>query len=198
MRGTFHSQGVFDPMMNEGPDGADTVAWLRRQAWADGRVGTFSASYNGGVQMLTAAEGPPGLITAFSQVAATDQFKNEWVYMDGTLALTSLQWTLQMLQGFHPPLSADQRRQLAADYKGLGLSSSAPMPEIFRAVATKLPLSAMPIGRPRNRALCRCFDKCNKFNQTSARDRLRTCALLLPPSARDRPSPASWSKQSHR
>ena len=31
VRGTFGSGGVFEPMANEVPDGADTVEWLRRQ-----------------------------------------------------------------------------------------------------------------------------------------------------------------------
>lgn len=31
VRGTFGSGGVFEPMVNEAADGADTVAWLREQ-----------------------------------------------------------------------------------------------------------------------------------------------------------------------
>lgn len=37
VRGTFGSGGVFEPMVNEAADGADTVAWLREQPWFTGR-----------------------------------------------------------------------------------------------------------------------------------------------------------------
>src|SRR5262249_10818781 len=50
-------------------------------------AGTFGDSYTAGAQILLAAEKPPGLAAVFSQVAATDQFKNGWVYMDGGVRL---------------------------------------------------------------------------------------------------------------
>ena len=40
-RGTYHSEGDFRPMLNEGNDGYDTIAWLAKQPWSDGRIGTF-------------------------------------------------------------------------------------------------------------------------------------------------------------
>ena len=55
-RGTFNSEGTFEPMLNEGKDEFDTVEWLRQQPWSDGRVATFGPSYMGGVQLLLAAE----------------------------------------------------------------------------------------------------------------------------------------------
>jgi len=46
-RGTFGSDGVFQPFRSEIDDGADTVAWLRRQAWFGGRFALCGASYLG-------------------------------------------------------------------------------------------------------------------------------------------------------
>jgi hypothetical protein len=46
-RGTFGSDGVFQPFRPEIDDGADTVAWLRRQAWFGGRFALCGASYLG-------------------------------------------------------------------------------------------------------------------------------------------------------
>src|ERR1700722_13814913 len=46
-RGTFRSGGEFVPMLNEPNDGADTVAWLVRQPWCDGNIGSYGPSYLG-------------------------------------------------------------------------------------------------------------------------------------------------------
>jgi uncharacterized protein len=42
-RGTFGSGGDFEPFSHEIDDGADTVAWLRRQAWFGGRFALCGA-----------------------------------------------------------------------------------------------------------------------------------------------------------
>src|SRR5690348_1939414 len=47
VRGSGTSQGMFTPHYGNGPDGADVVAWLARQAWCDGRVVTRRGSYRG-------------------------------------------------------------------------------------------------------------------------------------------------------
>ena len=44
VRGTFGSGGAFEPMVNEVADGADTVAWLRRQPWFTGHFATIGIS----------------------------------------------------------------------------------------------------------------------------------------------------------
>jgi uncharacterized protein len=62
VRGTFGSGGVFDPMRDEAPDGQDTVAWLREQAWFSGRLATFGNSYLGFVQWALALDPPPELV----------------------------------------------------------------------------------------------------------------------------------------
>jgi putative CocE/NonD family hydrolase len=53
-RGTGGSGGAFTPMRHERPDGQDTVEWLRRQPWFNGRLGTFGPSYLGLVQWAIA------------------------------------------------------------------------------------------------------------------------------------------------
>jgi putative CocE/NonD family hydrolase len=151
VRGTFDSDGVFAPMLNEGTDGFDTTAWLAKQPWSDGRVATFGGSYLGGDQMLLVAQQPPGLVAAFSQIAATDQFKNEWVYMDGVLALTTAaRWTIANVGTLNGHLSESERKLLAADYAALGISSSDSQELTslaFAKVSKTLPLIDMPIAR---------------------------------------------------
>ena len=59
-RGTWRSGGEFVPMLNEPADGADTVAWLLRQPWCDGNIGSYGPSYLGFVQWASVSGGRAG------------------------------------------------------------------------------------------------------------------------------------------
>ena len=59
MRGKFHSEGEFTPFRGDSEDGSDTVDWLARQPWSNGRVGTFGCSSQGDTQMMLARERNP-------------------------------------------------------------------------------------------------------------------------------------------
>ncbi|HEY7339880.1 MAG TPA: CocE/NonD family hydrolase [Ktedonobacterales bacterium] len=61
VRGTFTSEGEFDPMRNEGADGADSVAWAAALPGSNGTVGMFGGSYMGFTQWATAREAPVAL-----------------------------------------------------------------------------------------------------------------------------------------
>ena len=61
VRGTFTSDGVFNPMRHEDTDGADTVAWAAGLPGADGRVGMYGGSYMGFTQWAAARESPAAL-----------------------------------------------------------------------------------------------------------------------------------------
>jgi putative CocE/NonD family hydrolase len=60
-RGRFASEGTFTKYLSEGADGFDTMAWIVRQPWCDGRIGTFGLSYAAHTQMAAACLNPPGL-----------------------------------------------------------------------------------------------------------------------------------------
>ncbi|MFD1722888.1 CocE/NonD family hydrolase [Amnibacterium endophyticum] len=62
VRGTFGSGGVFRPFTDEHRDGLDTLAWVRRQEWCDGRVATTGASYFGHTQWAVAPYADPPLV----------------------------------------------------------------------------------------------------------------------------------------
>lgn len=49
-RGTFGSDGTFDPLHDEVADGQATMRWLRAQPWASGRVHSWGGSYFGVTQ----------------------------------------------------------------------------------------------------------------------------------------------------
>jgi uncharacterized protein len=102
-RGTFGSGGNFDPMRREVDDGLDTVAWMRTQAWFDGRFATFGGSYLGFTQWALLMEPPPELVTAVISVGPHDFF--EAIYQDGAFNLGDfLGWADQMAHQEEPVL----------------------------------------------------------------------------------------------
>jgi predicted acyl esterase len=71
-RGRFDSGGSFTPFADEASDGADTIAWIRKQPWSDGDVGMFGRSYSGFLQWQTAALRPEGLLAIAPMFSGAD------------------------------------------------------------------------------------------------------------------------------
>ncbi len=65
VRGRYASEGEWYPFGNEGPDGVETVGWVRAQPWCDGHVATMGLSYSSCTQTSLAAMNPPGLSAQF-------------------------------------------------------------------------------------------------------------------------------------
>ena len=85
-RGTRDSEGVLAPYNNEGQDGFDTIEWLTRQPWSNGRVGMIGGSYVGAVQWQAAAESPPGLVVIAPQATWSSFYRN--LYLGGAVRLS--------------------------------------------------------------------------------------------------------------
>ena len=64
-RGRFRSEGEWYPLINEGPDGYDSVEWAASLPGGNGRVGMYGASYFGFTQWAAARERPPHLGALF-------------------------------------------------------------------------------------------------------------------------------------
>ena len=60
-RGRYESEGVYILSGGDGPDGYDTVDWLSKQFWSNGKVGTYGCSYLGDVQIFQAPQRHPAL-----------------------------------------------------------------------------------------------------------------------------------------
>lgn len=98
VRGRGESGGEFYPFRNEGHDGAETIAWLRRHPACNGRIGMYGFSYQGTTQLLAAAEKPVGLQCIAPHMSAADVYHG-WFYHHGALRLSSsLGWGIQMLR----------------------------------------------------------------------------------------------------
>jgi uncharacterized protein len=85
-RGRFGSDGVFVPFEHEADDGYDSVEWVASQAWCDGNVGMFGASYVGYTQWTAASRRPPHL-RAIAPVVATSDLHDFWIYEGGAPSL---------------------------------------------------------------------------------------------------------------
>jgi uncharacterized protein len=72
-RGHFDSEGAFTITVLTGTkgreDGYDTVEWMARQSWSNGKVGTTGGSGPGIAAKQTVASNPPHLIAGASSVA---------------------------------------------------------------------------------------------------------------------------------
>lgn len=71
-RGTFGSGGQFRPFLHESSDGLDTLAWVRRQDWCDGRVSMVGPSYVGHTQWAVAPYADPGLCSMNADITASE------------------------------------------------------------------------------------------------------------------------------
>ena len=87
-RGRYDSPGEFVPFSfkNESQDGYDTVEWIVKQPWSNGKVATMGASYLGAVQWQLAALKNPHVRTMFVIVAPADQYR-DIAYPGGAFAL---------------------------------------------------------------------------------------------------------------
>lgn len=93
VRGRGDSDGKFHFLFQEAPDGYDTIEWVAKQSWCNGRVGMMCLSYMGSVQWLAAREHPPHLV-CIAPTAAAGQFFDEIPYHGGAFTLG---WALQWL-----------------------------------------------------------------------------------------------------
>ncbi|MBI3682076.1 MAG: CocE/NonD family hydrolase [Acidobacteria bacterium] len=106
VRGRFESEGVFDPLNQEPGDGEDTLNWLARQPWSNGRIGMTGGSYLGIVQWKAALTGNPYLKAIFPVVSGYDDYVDRAYSKGGAMKLGNrLLWMSSNLRapGFTPP-----------------------------------------------------------------------------------------------
>ena len=63
-RGRYFSEGTYTVLVGSGNDGYDTVEWLAKQPWSNGKVGTFGCSSSAEEQWKLVGTHPPGLAAA--------------------------------------------------------------------------------------------------------------------------------------
>ena len=89
VRGKFKSEGVWNPFVNEVDDGYDTVDWISKQPWCNGRVGVWGYSYMGYTTLAAAVSAHPSLVCAAPGMTATDIY-GVWMYKCGAFNLSTM------------------------------------------------------------------------------------------------------------
>ncbi|MCC6859168.1 MAG: CocE/NonD family hydrolase [Bryobacterales bacterium] len=105
VRGRNESEGVFRAMEQEPRDGEDTLNWIARQKWSNGRIGMMGGSYLGSVQWKAALSGNPYLKAIFPVVSGSDDYRDRFYSPGGAFKLGQrLVWISQNMRapGFRP------------------------------------------------------------------------------------------------
>jgi len=80
-RGKFKSEGAYRPFANDVEDGYDTIEWIAKQPWSNGKVGMVGSSALGIATYNAAMSGAPHLVAAFVTVARGSSSPNGGVPM---------------------------------------------------------------------------------------------------------------------
>jgi putative CocE/NonD family hydrolase len=107
-RGRFDSEGKFEKYLNEQRDGVDTLQWILRQPWCDGRICTLGFSYGAHVQTALAAASPSGLAAQFVDSGGFSSAFHSGIRQGGAYELKQLTWALK-----HARLAPETRRDAA-------------------------------------------------------------------------------------
>ncbi len=87
VRGRYASEGVFRPPGQEVQDASDTLDWIARQVWSNGRVGMIGGSYLGIAQWKAALARNPHLKAIFPVVAGCDEYYDRFYSRGGAFKL---------------------------------------------------------------------------------------------------------------
>jgi putative CocE/NonD family hydrolase len=116
-RGRYMSDGVAKPH-DEAEDGFDTIAWVARLPYVDGKVGMFGGSYLATTQLLAATLQPPALVALFPASSYASRY--DMVFQGGAFYLSDgLGWNLgQALDVRRRVLTPQVDRDGPADLNG--------------------------------------------------------------------------------
>jgi uncharacterized protein len=108
VRGRYESEGTFDPLHQETADGDDTLNWIARQPWSDGKIGMTGGSYRGIVQWKAALVNNPHLKAIFPVVSGYDDYRDRFYSPGGAMKIGQrLEWMSENLKvpGYRPDFS---------------------------------------------------------------------------------------------
>lgn len=118
-RGRFGSEGEARPFADdawgERQDGLDTVAWIRRQPWCNGKIATFGGSAVGITQLLLAGAGPEGIVGQSVVVAPVSLYHGGF-YQNGVFRKALVEDWLRLTNWPPPVLPLLRRHETYDDY----------------------------------------------------------------------------------
>jgi putative CocE/NonD family hydrolase len=113
-RGRYGSEGIFTKYLDDGPDGYDAVAWLARQPWCSGRVGTMGLSYAAHTQGALGCLDPPGLACQFLDSGGFSNAYLSGIRQGGAFELKQATWAIKQAREA-PEVLADPVAKAALD-----------------------------------------------------------------------------------
>ncbi len=108
VRGRYESEGLFNPLIQEPEDGSDTLDWIARQPWSDGKIGMVGGSYRGIAQWKAALTNNRHLKAIFPVVSGYDDYRDRFYSTGGAMKLGGrLLWMAENLKapGYIPNFS---------------------------------------------------------------------------------------------
>jgi hypothetical protein len=131
-RGRFESEGEYDTIFQEVPDGYDAVEWAARLPWSNGRVGTTGQSYLGLTQYMIACNDPmPPSLQAMAPVSASSDYHASWIYHTGGVSMWGWMAPYAIFKGLNT-LKRQQRRDLMEKMKEYVEGGEFPIPRRTR------------------------------------------------------------------
>ena len=113
VRGRYESGGHFRPFSQELNDGDDTVSWIAKQSWSDGKVSMLGGSYLGIAQWRAALSGNRHLVSIFPVVSGSDEYRDRYYSRGGAMKLGHrLLWMAENVRVAAPPSFAEIIRHL--------------------------------------------------------------------------------------
>ena len=91
-RGRYGSQGTFVKYLSDGADGYDTCAWIVRQPWCDGKIGTMGLSYAAHTQGALGCANPPGVAAMFLDSGGFSNAYQGGIRQGGAFELKQVTW----------------------------------------------------------------------------------------------------------
>ncbi|MDQ3948750.1 MAG: CocE/NonD family hydrolase [Gemmatimonadota bacterium] len=92
VRGRYKSEGAFVKYLSDGNDGYDTCAWILKQPWCSGRVGTMGLSYAAHTQAALGSAGAPGVAAMFLDSGGFSNAYQGGIRQGGAFELKQATW----------------------------------------------------------------------------------------------------------
>jgi putative CocE/NonD family hydrolase len=91
-RGRYKSEGEFVKYLSDGQDGYDTCAWILKQPWSNGRIGTMGLSYAAHTQGALGSAGAPGVAAMFLDSGGFSNAYQGGIRQGGAFELKQATW----------------------------------------------------------------------------------------------------------
>ncbi|HQN51890.1 MAG TPA: CocE/NonD family hydrolase, partial [Phenylobacterium sp.] len=111
-RGRYGSEGKFVKYLSDGADGYDTCAWIVKQPWCDGKIGTMGLSYAAHTQGALGSAGAPGVAAMFLDSGGFANAYQGGIRQGGAFEMKQVTWAYS--NALESPEIANDPKKLAA------------------------------------------------------------------------------------